>query len=278
MYGFGAKQDQAADEEVALASVAAGEADEPPACADGAAAGHSDCGAASYAACSRLFGRYPLAVADGGPGGQYRSMMLMRRAAGAVAFFTLSQDRDDRFVIRPLHAQDQASHEIQPGAQVPHGICQVLADGMPVPRDRAFLGWVADRQVTAVLPVQAGPSTADGDPAIRVMPMSCTTPLDWPPFAASPLRDGRLWDYVERGQLVDITALLTQRPGQVFRVPSPHGRSREYIVVSENLQADEYWLPASVYVDHWWLREGIQPPPADQLLTFSTAVDLATET
>jgi hypothetical protein len=42
-----------------------------------------------------------------------------------------------------------------------------------------------------------------------------------------------------------------------------------------NLPADEYWLPAGVYLDHWTLREGIQAPPVRWLLTLPGAVDLS---
>ena len=50
------------------------------------------------------------------------------------------------------------------------------------------------------------------------MPLVGTTNrLHWPPFAASPL-DGRLWDYVERGQIVDIAPLLAHSGGRAFWV------------------------------------------------------------
>jgi hypothetical protein len=42
-----------------------------------------------------------------------------------------------------------------------------------------------------------------------------------------------------------------------------------------NLPADEYWLPAGVYLDHWTLREGIQAPPVSWLLTLPGVVDLS---
>jgi len=267
--------EHAADQEVASVCSEVDQVGEWPASADGTPADHGDCGTASFAACSRLFSGYPLAVMQGCAGGQDRAMVLMKRAAGAVAFFALSQDRDDLFVVRSLRAHDRTSHEIRPGGQVPDVICRLLADGMPVPRDRALLGWVTDRQVTAMLAVRTGLSETREVPEIRVMPMSRTSELDWPPFTASPLCDGRLWDYVERGQLVDIVPLLTRSTGHAFWVPSPYGRSAGYIVVSGNLPTDEYWLPAGVYMDHWWLREGIQAPPAGQLLALPGAVDLA---
>ncbi len=45
--------------------------------------------------------------------------------------------------------------------------------------------------------------------------------------------------------------------------------------VTVMLAADEYWLPAGVYLDHWTLREGIQAPPAARLLMLPGVVDLA---
>jgi hypothetical protein len=47
------------------------------------------------------------------------------------------------------------------------------------------------------------------------------------------------------------------------------------VVVTGNLVADEYWLPAGVYVDHWTLREGLQAPPAGELLALPGVTDLA---
>jgi hypothetical protein len=110
------------------------------------------------------------------------------------------------------------------------------------------------------------------------MPMAGTWELlHWPPFTASPLEDGRLWEYVEWGEIVDIGPLIIASAGCVFWVPSPDRRSARhgYIVVMGNLPTDEYWLPAGVYTDHWTLREGLEPPPAGHLLALPGAVDLA---
>ena len=59
-------------------------------------------------------------------------------------------------------------------------------------------------------------------------------------------------------------------------MPSPDRQSARHgcVVIKDNLPAGEYWLPAGVYVDHWTLREGIQAPPADRLLTLPGVVDL----
>jgi hypothetical protein len=104
-------------------------------------------------------------------------------------------------------------------------------------------------------------------------------PLHWPPFTAGPLDDGRLWEYLERGQIVDVGPLLSGSAGSAFWVPSADRRSARHedgcIVVIGNLPAQEYWLAAGVYTDHWMLREGIMPLPAGRLLAQPGVVDLA---
>ena len=154
---------------------------------------------------------------------------------------------------------------------------------MPVPRDGALLGWVTDNQVTAVLAVHSrprNPGTARSpEPGIRVMPMHGTSELlHWPPFSASPLEDGRFWEYVQRGEIVDIGSLVARSAGQVFWVPSQDRWSAGpgYIVVLGNLPADEYWVPAAgVYLDHGTLREGLQAPPVGWLMTLPGVADLS---
>jgi hypothetical protein len=256
---------------------------------------HAIPGAATVAACSRLFRSYPLAVtprsADGGP----RSMVLMNRTGGAPAFFVITQAGDNLFVIRSWDRRDELDQGIWSGEPVSAAIGQLVTGGMPVPRDGALLGWLTDSQVTVLLTVHCRPpepwDDPDPGPRIQVMPLAGTTNLlHWPPFTASPL-DGRLWDYVERGQIVDIAPLLTHSGGRAFWVPSPdtpgphhdnphHDNPRHdkgCIVVTGNLSAEEYWLPAGVYLDHWTLREGIPAPPVGQLLIQPDVVELTRE-
>ena len=245
---------------------------------------HALPGAASFAACSQLFSRYPLAVTQHCADGKHQSMVLMNRAAGRPGFFVLTQARDDLFVIRSWNRRDRVNQEIRPGEPVPAIICQAVTGSMPVPHDGALLGWVIDSQVTVLLAVYCKqPATWDDPvpvPEIRVMPMAGTSELlHWPPFTASPLDDGRLWEYAEWGQIVDIVPLVAQSAGCAFWVPSRDRRSVRHeegcVVIADHLPADEYWLPAGVYIDHWTLREGILPPPADRLLTRPDVVDLA---
>jgi len=212
----------------------------------------------------------------------------MDRDAAPALFFDLTRVRSDLFVISGQSPQGQTSQEIRPGGPVPDDVAEVIANGMPVPHYGAMLGWVADHKITAILVVRTGPLAAEGepvaDPAIQVMLMSGTRKLDWPPFTASPLGDGRFWDYVERGHIVDIAPLLSGCAGRVFWVPrQAHGSARGAgcLVVTQNLRTElnlrteEYWLPAGAYVDHWVLREGISPPQAGHLLALPGVEDLA---
>ena len=239
-------------------------------------------GTTSFEACLRLFEDYPLAVTRHAADGGSLSMVLLNRTAGAPMFFVLTQARDDLFVIRSWYRHDGLDQAIRPGEPGPGPIRELITGSMPVPRDGALLGWVTDNQVTAVLAVHSRPPEPwDGavpEPQIRVMPMDGTSALlHWPPFTAGPLEDGRFWEYVQRGEIVDIGSIVARSAEQVFWVPSQDRWSAGpgYIVVMGNLPADEYWLPAGVYLDHWTLREGIQAPPVSWLLTLPGVVDLS---
>jgi hypothetical protein len=238
-------------------------------------------GTTSFDGCLRLFERYPLAVTLDAADGGSLSMVLLNRADGSDCYLVLTQTREEEFVIRSWNRHDGVEAAIRPGEPVSGRIRQLIEGSMPIPRDGALLGWVTDCQVTAMLVVHCRPpepwDTPGRVPEIRVMPMAGTWELlHWPPFTASPLDDGRLWEYVDWGEIVDLGPLVARSTGQAFWVPAPDRRSARYgyVVVMGNLPADEYWLPAGVYTDHWTLREGIEPPPAGDLLTLPGVVDL----
>jgi len=278
---------------------------------------HALSGAASFAAALRLFRSYPLAVSPWSGGGRHRSIVLRHpgvednrtgnnrtgnnraennraennRARGASDFFILSQDQADHFVLRPWDPGGSgesclgAYQEIRPVEPVPAAVHRVIAEGMPVPRDGALLGWVSDRQATVLFSVYHGqpggaalPQGSAG-PQIRALPMVGSDPLHWPEFTVSPLDDGRLWEYIDRGELVDLAPVVARAPGKTFWVPSQntHRASQGHgcVVIRRNLSADDFWLPIGVYMDHWMLREGVPAPPAGHLLGLSGTTDLA---
>jgi hypothetical protein len=257
---------------------------------------HALSGAASFAACLRLFRSYPLAVSPWSGDGRQRSIVLRHpgieedRAGGGSDFFVLTQDQADHFVLRPWgpygfgESSVGAYQEIRPVELVPAPVYRVIAEGMPVPRDGALLAWVSDRQAIVAFSVYHG-QPRDGwsnGPQIRALPMVGSDPLHWPPFTVSPLDDGRFWYYLDRGELVDLGPVVAGAPGNAFWVPSQNTRRAAQghgcVVVRGNLPDDEFWLPSGVYMDHWMLREGVPAPPASHLLSLPGTTDLAHRT
>jgi hypothetical protein len=237
-------------------------------------------GAAAFAASLRLFRSYPLAVTPSYSGGWRYSIVLRHRAFGGSGFFVLTQDPAGHFTLRPWHPDEGESQEIRPGVTVPVTSHRVITEGMPVPRDSALLGWISDRQATVLLSVYHGDAASQvRGPQVRVLAMVGSEPVRWPPFTASPLDDGRLWEYVERGEIVDLAPLIACSGGGAAWVPSQNpGRARQghgCAVVSRNLQAEDYWVPAGIYMDHWMLREGVPTPSASHLLTLPGTMDLS---
>jgi len=275
---------------------------------------HALPGAASFAACLRLFQSYPLAVnslhpVDTGAGtaghpvrGQHErdqaaatrrarwrhSIVLWHRGAGGTGCYVLTQDPGDDFALwtwQPRGAQDkrvpgQPVHcqRIRPGLPVPATSHQVIAEGMPVPRHGALLGWVSDRQATALMTVFHGRPEEQCGPQLRVLALSGSEPLHWPPFSASPLDDGRMWEYVDRGQIVDLAPVIGRSESGAYWVPSQNPvravRGHGCVVVRRPIATDEYWVPAGVYMDHWMLREQVPAPPASHLVTLPGTMDL----
>jgi hypothetical protein len=234
---------------------------------------HAPSEAASFAACLRLFLSYPLAVNPRDPfAGCERSIVLRHRGFAGSGYYLLTQDPAGQFTLRPWHPGDGDCQKIRPGIPVPVSSHRVITEGMPVPRDRALLGWVSDRQATVLLSVCHGRAAEPaGLPQIRVLAQVGSDPVRWPPFTVSPLDDGLLWQYIARGELVDLAPLVARAAGGTFWVPSQNpGRAAQghgCVVAGQNLQAEEYWLPAGIYMDHWMLREGVPAPPASHLLT-----------
>jgi hypothetical protein len=256
---------------------------------------HALSGAASFAACLRLFRSYPLAVNLSS--GWHRSIVLRHRAFEGSGFFVLTQDPAGHFTLRPWNPADGECREIRPGAPVPLIGHRVITEGLPVPRDGALLGWVSDRQTTVLLSVYHGgppvPGSQVGAPQVRVPPVRVppvrvpqvrvlaqvgSEPLRWPPFTASPLDDGRFWEYAGRGEIVDLAPVVVHGAEGAFWVPSQNparaGQGHGCVVVSRNLQSDDYWVPAGIYMDHWMLREGVPTPPASHLLNLPGATGL----
>jgi len=212
--------------------------------------------------------------------GWQRSIVLRHRGFEGSGFHVLTQGPVEHFTLRPWQPDEGDPQEISLGAPVPVASHRVIAEGMPVPKDGALLGWVSDRQVTVLLSMCHGnPGSQVSGPQVRVLAMVGSEPVRWPPFTASPLDDGRLWEYVERGEIVDLAPVVARSAGGASWVPSQNpgraGQGHGCVVVSRNLRAEDYWVPAGVYMDHWMIREGVPTPPAPFLLTLPGTKDLS---
>jgi hypothetical protein len=244
---------------------------------------HAQSGDTVFNACLRLFRGYPLAVRRHYAEHRYGSMVLMIRDAGTARFCVLIMERDDLFAIQPWDRRDWARIEIRPRGPVDGGVRALIESSVPVLRDGVLLGWLAGLQVRAVVAAHGRlPEPWDDAsvvPGILVMPRAGTQPAELPPLTGRPLDGGKLWEYVERGQLADLTPLVSRQAGRVFWVPGTdeHAgrRARGRIVVTERLHDDDCWLPAGVYADRWTLRDEDVPLSASQLLALPGVTDLS---
>ena len=236
---------------------------------------------AAFTACLELFGSYPLAIRRHYAERRYGSLVLRERTAGR--FYVLVMEWDDLFVLRPWDRRDGARELIRPDQSASGDVRRVIESAVPVPRDGTLLGWLAGRQVQAVIAAHGRLTEPWEDPAavpgVLVMPATGSRPADWPPFTSGPLDDGRLWESVKRGRLADLVPLVSRQPGLAYWVPAANQRAGRRggarIVVTERLSTDEFWLPAAIYADHRTLREGTPRWTASQLLALPGVTDLA---
>jgi hypothetical protein len=244
---------------------------------------HARSGDATFTACLKFFRGYPLAVRRHYAEHRYGSMVLKSRQAKAAQFHVLIMEWDDLFILRPWDRRDGRRVEIRPDEPVHPDVSRLIASSVPVPRDGALLGWVTGSRVHALVAAHGRLSEPWDDhsavPEVLVLPLAGSHPAQWPPLPADPLDDGRLWELVGRGQLADLTPLISRRQGRVFWVPGAGGGASRLsggtIVVTERMSTEEFWLLAGVYADHRTLRESLPVAPARQLLTSPYAVDLA---
>ncbi|HVT68549.1 MAG TPA: hypothetical protein VHF26_12420 [Trebonia sp.] len=244
--------------------------------------GHAAPGNAVFAACQRLFRAYPLAVRRHYAEHRYGSMVLMNGVHRSARFLVLIMEWDDRFVLRHWDRRHGARVQIGPDTPVSGDVRALIEASVPVPRDGTLLGWVAGGQVQALLAAYGRLpepwDDASAVPGMLVMPLVGTQPASWPPLVPAPLGDGRLWDFIQRGQLADIGPLVSRHAGRVFWVPGRSGvsgRAGARVLVTERLSDDRCWLPAGVYADHRMLREGTPVQTARQLLALPGVTDLA---
>ena len=260
---------------------------------------HALSGAASFAACLRLFRSYPLAVSPWSADGGHRSIVLRypaaeeERASGKNGFFILSQDTAEHFVLQPWPGGESADSD-RPGQ--PGG---VHVSGNPPsrpgsrrrpPGDRRGHAGPARRRAARLGQRPAGDGAALGLPREAGQPAAGRAA---DPGAAAGRQRAAALARVHRQPARRRAAVGVPGPGRTgrprpgisaapdhgFWVPSQNQRraSRAHgcVVMRRSLPATEFWLPAGVYMDHWMLSEGVPAPPASHLLGLPGTIDLA---
>ena len=224
---------------------------------------HALSGAASFAAALKLFRTYPLAVSPWSGDGWQRSLVL-RYGSG---FFVLSQEPAEHFILRPWavamrhRRYGRLSRCPPPCTRCSPRACRSRATA------RCSAGSATGRHASLLSVYHGRPGGAGGGTADQGRcPMVGSEPLQWPPFTAEPLDDGRLWQYLDRGELVDLAPVVAGSPGARSgcrrRTSTAPPRRTAAWSSSGRCPSDEFWLPAGVYMDHWMLREGVPAPPA----------------
>ena len=109
-------------------------------------------GAASFAACLRLFRSYPLAVSPCYSGGWHRSIVLRHvafahgafkhGACDGSGFYVLTQDPAERFTLRPWNPADGECQEIRPGTPVPARIMARYAQNIVHAPRQSQISWM----------------------------------------------------------------------------------------------------------------------------------------
>src|SRR5690242_21803225 len=92
----------------------------------GAVPADAQSGDSVFAACLRLFYRYPLAIRRHYAEHRYGSLVLMNRAAGRARFFVLIMEWDDLFVIRPWDRRDGGRVAIRRDEPVPDDVREAI--------------------------------------------------------------------------------------------------------------------------------------------------------
>ena len=198
-------------------------------------------------------------------GGRHRSIVLRHPAFEGSGFHALTQDPEGHFTLRPGTGRRR-----EPGDPAGHA----AARDQPPGHLRGHAG-AAGRRPARLGQRPAGdglasvyhgtrlPRPASRRPAARqVGSEPCGGPVH-----REPLRRRAVLATSRAASSSTLCRSSSTRPELAFWVPSQNpARARPghgCVVVSRNLEAEDYWLPAGIYMDHWMLREGVPGPPGE---------------
>jgi hypothetical protein len=230
-----------------------------------------------YQACAHLFADYPLAVetfeAEGDLDAESRMVLIL--PGPDPEFFVLTRFDDDRppqYRVHPWKGQGGTDISTVSAGVVPDDVAQVIAEGVPLPRDGSLFGWLDQGTVVALICVYAGPDIEQ--PQFSTMPRIGTPEATWT-AATQPLFGSWFWDCCREGRLVNLAPFVGGTQNFVFWVDTIATLGSSVAAVEMDLSAPDGWvLPHGVYAHYPLIKAGKSVPSLDALLADPGKVDL----
>ena len=227
--------------------------------------------------CGQLFADYPLAAEPVNPAGTIHSMALMWGADPEFFILVRRTDLAARpvFYLRPWHTSEDPTKITEDSSwDLPEHLKIAVADGVPLPRNGALLGWAPARIITAVMVSHVEYSEDHPEPTWAAMPAADAPSEAWPPFTGENV-GRRLWEELDAGAVVDLAPVVAGTPGTIFWAHPGWEFGGCVVVASDVAMPDGYTLPAARYVCAAALQAAADVPSLDALLDSPGLTDLA---
>lgn len=216
-------------------------------------------------ACNTLFATYPLAVEPGKPGTPVICSMTLALVDGGIPqFFVLTYEDSGDTPAYLLTSRD--------GTSAADAMEDVLARGLPLPRDGSLYGWVDRGRVTAMIAFYALCAPETPEPSYSPMPDADASEAVWPPFIGERLLGPWLWEYFQAGRIVNLAPLIASTEGAVFWANTVEAIGSGCIAVARDLASPDGWtLPRGRYA---YYQHRDAAPSLDDLLADPGKTDL----
>lgn len=224
--------------------------------------------------CESLFGKYPLAVDDVGPG-----TITLMRTGGPPRFYGLGRCGPGAYQIWQWNGSSDSDQRIEPGtAEISREFSEALGHGVPLPRDGAMFGYCRNGgDVDALITVHQNQGPVP-EFAVLVRTDSKGTEDSLPSFAGQPFGEW-FWLDMQAGYIFDLAAAVSVTRSTVFWVPRVMLDDTGVIVVRTPValgrERGDRNLPAGIYA--LWRTVRVEFSGlvlADEVLARPGAVDL----
>ena len=211
--------------------------------------------------------------------GTVRSMVLTVRDSDDAEFYVLLHDLgadEDFYLLKRWRGRSIGSVYARSGANVPVAFADVVANGIPVPRDGSLFGWNSGDGVTALVTIHVKYTPAHPEPSWSLMLLADVPETLWPPFIEEPLFGSWFWDHYRTGSIIWLDDLIAATPGTVFWVDTEAILDADCCIVARDIESPKgYTLRRGRYVYCQVLEESKRVPSLTELLASPDKTDLA---